>query len=101
LASRAESAPAAVEYWVDEGQSGYWQSARLPRRQLRSQRIVDEASPLWIGEDPSNSVVGLDYRPHGVRNVHVTGAALFPTAGAWNPTLTLCGLAQDLADRIG
>jgi choline dehydrogenase-like flavoprotein len=100
LTSRAESAPAAVEYWIDEGQSGYWQSERLPRRQLRSQRVVDEASPLWIGEDPSSSVVGLDYRPHGVRNVHVTGGALFPTAGSWNPTLTLCGLAQDLADRI-
>ena len=100
LASRDASAPACVEYWVDEGQSGDWHSARLPRRQLRSHRIVDEASSLWIGEDPSSSVVGLDYRPHGVHNVHVTGGALFPTAGAWNPTLTLCGLAQDLADRL-
>jgi len=91
---------AAVEYWIDEGQPGYWCSARPPRRQSRSPLVVDEASPLWIGQDPTNSVVGLDYRPHGVSNVHVTGAALFPTAGAWNPTLTVCGLAQDLADRL-
>jgi choline dehydrogenase-like flavoprotein len=30
----------------------------------------------------------------------VTGAALFPTAGSWNPTLTICGFAQDLARRL-
>jgi hypothetical protein len=101
LASRDAAAPAAVEYWIDEGESGCWHGVRPPRRQVRSHLVVDEASPLWIGEDPSSSVVGLDYRPHGVRNVHVTGAALFPTTGSWNPTLTVCGLAQDLADRIG
>lgn len=101
LASRDAAAPAAVEYWIDEGESGCWHGVRPPRRQVRSHLVVDEASPLWIGEDPSSSVVGLDYRPHGVRNVHVTGAALFPTAGSWNPTLAVCGLAQDLADRIG
>ena len=101
LAGRDAAAPAAVEYWIDEGSSGCWQGVRPPRRQVRSHLVLDEASPLWIGEDPSSSVVGLDYRPHGVRNVYVTGAALFPTAGAWNPTLAVCGLAQDLADRIG
>jgi len=100
LASRdADSAPA-IEYWIDEGASGCWHGGRPPRRQVRSARVVDEASALWMGEDPATSVVGLDYRPHGVSNVYVTGAALFPTAGAWNPTLTACGLAQDLADRL-
>jgi len=100
LASRDTAVSAAVEYWLDEGESGCWHGVRPPRRQVRSHLVVDAASPLWIGEDPSSSVVGLDYRPHGVRNVHVTGAALFPTAGAWHPTLTVCGLAQDLAERI-
>jgi len=100
LAQRSADAPSAIEYWIDEGPSGYWHSARVPGRQVRAHLIVDEASPLWIGEDPSSSVVGLDYRPHGVRNVYVTGAALFPTAGSWNPTLAVCGLAQDLADRL-
>jgi choline dehydrogenase-like flavoprotein len=95
-----DRAGTAIEYWIDEGQPGYWCSTRPPRRQSRSALVVDEASPLWIGADPANSVVGLDYRPHGVGNLHVTGAALFPTAGAWNPTLTVCGLAQDLADRL-
>ncbi|MFL6631034.1 MAG: GMC oxidoreductase [Massilia sp.] len=62
--------------------------------------IVHEASWLWIGEDPATSVVGLDYRPHGVRNVYVTGGGLSPTSGSWNPTLTMCGLAQDLAEKL-
>jgi hypothetical protein len=31
---------------------------------------------------------------------HVTGGALFPSAGSWNPTLTMCGFAQDLARKI-
>jgi len=99
LGGRDAGAPSSIEYWIDEGPSGYWQTARPPRQQVRSSLVVDEASPLWIGEDSSSSVVGLDYRPYGVRNVYVTGSALFPTAGAWNPTLAVCGLAQDLADR--
>jgi hypothetical protein len=101
LASRCTGAPAAIEYWIDEGASGCWQAERPPRRQVRQALVVDEASPLWIGDDPATSVVGLDYRPHGVRNVYVTGGALFPTAGSWNPTLMACALAQDLADRLG
>lgn len=65
LASRDAAVSAAVEYWIDEGPSGCWHAVRPPRRQVRSHLVVDEASPLWIGEDPSSSVVGLDYRPHG------------------------------------
>ena len=103
LASRSDglaSAAPAIEYWIEEGDDGYWQAGRPEAHQVRLPVIVDEASALWIGEEPASSVVGLDYRPHGVDNVYVTGAALFPTAGSWNPTLTVCGLAQDLADRI-
>jgi choline dehydrogenase-like flavoprotein len=51
-------------------------------------------------EDPAKSVVGLDYRPHGIRNVYVIGGGLVPTSGSWNPTLTMCGLAQDLAEKL-
>ena len=102
LASRGVGVTPEIEYWVDAGQSeGYWQTERPSRQQIRLPIIVHEASPLWIGSDPSTSVVGLDYRPHGVKNVYVTGGALFPTSGSWNPTLTMCGLAQDLADRLG
>jgi choline dehydrogenase-like flavoprotein len=102
LASRGTGLTPEIEYWVDAGNAeGYWQAERPNRQQIRLPIIVHEASPLWIGVDPATSVVGLDYRPHGVRNVYVTGGALFPTSGSWNPTLTMCGLAQDLADRLG
>ena len=30
----------------------------------------------------------------------MTGGALFPAAGSWNPTLTMCGFAQDLAGKL-
>jgi choline dehydrogenase-like flavoprotein len=30
----------------------------------------------------------------------VTGAGILPTAGSWNPTMTICGFAQDLARRL-
>ena len=53
-----------------------------------------------VAVDPATSVVRLDYRPHGVRNVYVTGGGLFPMSGSRNPTLTMCGLAQDLAEKL-
>lgn len=93
---------APTQYWTDsekEGE-GSWGPARPPRAQIRLPIIVHEASPLWMGSDPASSVVGLDYRPHGLHNVYVTGGALFPTSGSWNPTLTMCALAQDLAAKL-
>ncbi|HTF97398.1 MAG TPA: GMC oxidoreductase [Cellvibrio sp.] len=86
-----------VEYWTD---ANGWQTARPTATDIRLPIIVHEASPLWIGTDPATSVVGLDYRPHGVKNVYVTGGSLFPTSGSWNPTLTMCGFAQDLAEKL-
>lgn len=97
-----EGAAPAMEYWIDnpDGTTGRWSTTRPPQSQIRLNIIVHEASLLWMGEDPHTSVVGLDYRPHGVKNVYVTGGSIFPTSGSWNPTLTMCGLAQDLADRL-
>ncbi|HVK96110.1 MAG TPA: GMC oxidoreductase [Noviherbaspirillum sp.] len=90
-----------IEYWTDAPDGGgSWSSATPDRSQIRLNIIVHEASSLWMGTDPKTSVVGTDYRPHGVSNVYVTGASIFPTSGSWNPTLTMCGLAQDLADRL-
>jgi choline dehydrogenase-like flavoprotein len=102
LASRGAGALPSIEYWIEGGvpDQGFWQARRPGKQQIRLPIIVHEASALWIGEDPATSVVGLDYRPHGVRNVYVTGGGLFPTSGSWNPTLTMCGLAQDLAERL-
>ena len=46
------------------------------------------------------SVVDMNYRPHGVDNVYVTGSGLFPTAGSWNPTLMMTALSLHLSDSV-
>lgn len=42
----------------------------------------------------------MNYRPHGVDNVYVTGSGLFPTAGSWNPTLMMTALSLHLSDSV-
>jgi hypothetical protein len=92
----------AVEYWNESPSSpggGSWSTRPPDEQERRIPGLVHEAGPVWMGEEGS-SVVGPDFRPWGVANVYVTGAGLFPTSGSWNPTLTMCGLAQHLADTL-
>ncbi|CAN7711784.1 GMC family oxidoreductase [Pseudoduganella sp. LjRoot289] len=86
---------AAVEYWHEEEQA--WDPTRPAEAQRRRPGLVHEGSALWIGEQQEGPV-GLDYRPHGVDNVYITGGALWPAAGSWNPELAMVALSQDLAD---
>jgi choline dehydrogenase-like flavoprotein len=51
-------------------------------------------------DDPRHGVVDADCRVHGVANLHVAGAAVYPTAGAANPTLTLIALTLRLSDHL-
>ncbi|RSK43176.1 GMC oxidoreductase [Hymenobacter rigui] len=88
-----------VEYWHGTPTQGSWRAHRPAQSQRRVGGLVHEGSPLWIGEG-SEGVVGLDYRPHGIENVYVTGGALWPASGSWNPTMTMVALAQDLADNL-
>nr|WP_294934764.1 GMC oxidoreductase [uncultured Flavobacterium sp.] len=88
-----------VEYWHGEPNEGVWTNERPPVTQRRVGGLVHEGSTLWIGKE-DEGVVGLDYRPHGVENVYVTGGALWPASGSWNPTMTMVALAQDLADNL-
>lgn len=46
-----------------------------------------------MGSDTRSSVTDGDGRVHGVANLFVAGAALFPTSGQANPTLTIVALA--------
>jgi choline dehydrogenase-like flavoprotein len=50
--------------------------------------------------DPRQGVVDADGRVHGMDNLFVAGASVFPTAGAANPTLTLLALALRLSDHL-
>jgi choline dehydrogenase-like flavoprotein len=87
-----------VEYWHGDANQGTWSSERPTIAERRVGGLVHEGSTLWIGEG-EEGVVGLDYRPNGTKNVYVTGGALWPASGSWNPTMTMVALAQDLADQ--
>jgi choline dehydrogenase-like flavoprotein len=50
--------------------------------------------------DPTRGVVDADCRVHGVANLYVAGASVYPTSGSANPTLTLVALALRLADHL-
>ena len=88
-----------VEYWWDDPKG--WCNRKPPVHQRHVAGTIHESSTLIIGkQDDEKSSVGLDYRPHGVENVYVTGGGLWPRSGSWNPTLTMVALAQDLADKL-
>ncbi len=50
--------------------------------------------------DPAHGVTDAYGRVHGVDNLYVAGASVFPTAGFANPTLTIVALALRLADHL-
>ena len=68
----------------------------------------------WFERDPSRRVevlrrcctediVFMDPRLgrlHGLDNVYVAGAAVFPSEGSWNPTLTMTAMARRLAAHL-
>lgn len=51
-------------------------------------------------EDPSQGVVDVNCRVHGISNLFVAGASCFTTGGTANPTLTLVALTLRLSDHI-
>lgn len=53
-----------------------------------------------MGNDPRSSVVDADCRVHGVSNLSIASAAVFPTSSQANPTLTVVTVALRLAQRL-
>ena len=53
-----------------------------------------------MGIDSHNSVVDPDCRVHGVSNLFIASAAVFPTSSQANPTLTVVALALRLAAHL-
>lgn len=58
------------------------------------------AGSLRMGDEAHASVVGPTLRVHALRNVQVASAAVFPTSGSANPTLTIMQLAMHAADDL-
>jgi len=53
-----------------------------------------------MSNDPRHGVVDENCRVHGVANLYVGGASVFPTGGGTNPTLTIVLLALRLAKHL-
>jgi choline dehydrogenase-like flavoprotein len=51
-------------------------------------------------DDPRRGVVDRNCRVHGMANLYIAGASVFPTGGAASPTYNLVALAIRLADHI-
>lgn len=75
-----------------------------------SYRLVDEFSAMQgsvhihgtcrMGDDPNKSVVDRWCRSHDVKNLWIVDGSFFPTAGGYNPTLTLMANAHRVADHF-
>jgi choline dehydrogenase-like flavoprotein len=89
----------AVEYWHGAPEEGSWQRERPEVDARRVDALVHESSTMHIGEG-DDAPVDLDYRVRGTSNVYMTGGALWPQGGSWNPTMTMVALSMDLADRL-
>ncbi|KAI1881548.1 hypothetical protein JX265_000374 [Neoarthrinium moseri] len=90
-----------LEYWhIDENNKGSWKPAHPKQSEIRVPGIVHETSTAFMGPASEGGSVDTNYNVHNISNVFVTGGALFPTAGSWNPTMTMCGFAQDLARKL-
>jgi choline dehydrogenase-like flavoprotein len=53
-----------------------------------------------MSTSPGHGVVDTACRVHGVENLYVAGASVFPTSGHANPTLMIVALALRLADHL-
>ena len=51
-------------------------------------------------QDPKQGVVDGQCKVHGVANLYIAGASVFPTSGAVSPTPTILALALRLADHL-
>ena len=95
----SSTSPGDLEYWHNNGESGFWNNSYPKPQQIRHEGLVHEASTMRIGGD-ADAPVGLDYCLRGTNNVYVTGASLWPTAGSWNPVGTIVSMAMHLADQV-
>jgi choline dehydrogenase-like flavoprotein len=67
---------------------------------FRTPLLVHLMGTARMGDDPAASVVDRNLKAHDLDNFYICGAAVFPTSGAVNPTLTVQALAARLADHL-
>jgi len=65
--------------------------------------ITDTFHPMGgcrMGTDPRESVVDANLTVHGIPNLSLATAAVYPAGGSSNPSLTIIALSLRLADRL-
>ncbi len=55
---------------------------------------------MSASSEPTQGVVDENLKIHGIDNLYVAGASVFPTAGVSNPTLTIVALSIRLAEHL-
>jgi choline dehydrogenase-like flavoprotein len=88
-------AAGAVEKWVPD----------VPGLVLTDEHSASKGSAHFhgtcrMGNDPERSVIDRWCRSHDVANLWIVDGSVFPTAGGYNPTLTILANAYRVADRF-
>lgn len=82
--------------------------APTPAEWIRNKSIADApivdtahtSGTTRMSLDPNKGVVDANCKVHGVENVYIAGASVFPTSGHTNPTLMIVSLALRLSDHL-
>ena len=95
---------AVAAYLEDNGLAHVALNEALTARSREFLTTIDDANHQMgmtrMAEEMGQGVVDRDLKVFGSRNLHVAGAAVFPTTGAANPTLTAIALGLRLAKNL-
>ena len=75
-------------------------SPMLIKQAENNQRLAHVCGTCRAGEHPAVSVVDADCRAHGLDNLYVTDASIFPSSAGTNPALTIAANALRVARGI-
>lgn len=78
--------------------------AQIPKLQIRASDLsvftVHLMGTCRMGADPHTSVIDMDHRFHGLENLFIADASVFPTPVRVNPMLTIMALATRAAQKF-
>ncbi len=74
---------------------------KIPPPKATKGRSNHEVGTLRMGKTKSDSVTDATGKVHGVENLFVADASVFPCVGVANPMLTITALAYRLAQNVG
>jgi choline dehydrogenase-like flavoprotein len=81
------------------GQLAEFEATRFKPSELRLEAFHPQGTTR-IAADPAEGVCASDGSVHGVRNLHVADASLFPTAVGVNPMMTIVAFAKRIAAEV-